>query len=123
MNRHYVRALDQHYTWDGDNGLLRFDDGIIYDCHEAILLAEGKPCDEDIRAVHAIKKIFDGQLVAPPDPDPWVVSHPQAEVRKAIAASVLPSMARKRGKSTKCKSDSLNGNSPVQMQLDFQTRK
>jgi hypothetical protein len=119
MKRQYVKALDQYYTWDADNGRLNFDDGIAYTGYEAILLAEGKPCDEDIRAVHTIKKIFDGQLVGAPDPDPWVVPHPKTEVQKSCPASVLSSMARKRFKSGRSDKSALNGNSPVQMQLDL----
>jgi hypothetical protein len=119
MNRQYVKALGQYYIWDADNGLLCFDDGVIYTGYESILLAEGKPDDEDIRAVHAIKKIFDGQLIAPDAADPWLMPHPKAEVRKSKAIPVLPSMARKFKSDKSDKSDPVGGPGAVQMQLDL----
>lgn len=58
----YVAALNQSYQFTG-NGIL-FEDGIEYTIHEAVAIARGDCTDEDIRAIHAVKRIFDGMIIA-----------------------------------------------------------
>jgi hypothetical protein len=53
--------LDLHYDFDGFN--LRFEDGVSYTLSEAVILAKGRPTRDDVRAVHALKKAFDGVLL------------------------------------------------------------
>jgi hypothetical protein len=62
MERKYVRALNLHYRFSPDEQTLTFDDGVVYTLDEAMLLAKGKANDEDIAAVHLVKKAFGATL-------------------------------------------------------------
>jgi len=61
----YVKALGQSYAVDEKTGDLVFADGIRYTVAEALELARGGAKTGTIRAVHQIKKLFDGEIVSP----------------------------------------------------------
>jgi hypothetical protein len=101
VKRCFVPALDQYYTWDGD--VLRFDDGVVYTTAEAILLAEGKPDDIDLKAVHLCKALLGGELT-PCDRDAKLAPYLpdlDVEMRKAPPVPLVSAMARKPGKDAK----------------------
>jgi len=50
------------YDHKEESNVIVFSDGVRYTISECLLLSKGRPSDDDIRAVHAIKKIFDGVL-------------------------------------------------------------
>jgi len=69
--------LDQFYTVYGkgsrrpdgtcrDSMSLVFDDGIEYTVSEAVTISKGFPSKDDIKAIHAVKKAFDGEVLARP---------------------------------------------------------
>jgi len=63
----YSEALRQKYQLVLDSRevpLLRFEDGVEYTIPEAMQLSRGADNDT-IRAVHAVKKIFHGELLIP----------------------------------------------------------
>jgi hypothetical protein len=60
-DEHYSRALDQHYEFDGQK--LTFEDGISYTLAEAVEVAKKARRDEDVRAVHLVKRVFDGEVL------------------------------------------------------------
>jgi len=57
---YWVEALQM--TYDYRDGVLIFTDGVKYTVHEAVLLSKGKLNDHDLRALHHVKKIFDGEI-------------------------------------------------------------
>ena len=57
---HWSEALQM--TYDYRDGVLIFTDGVKYSVHEAILLSKGKLNDHDLRAIHHVKKAFDGEI-------------------------------------------------------------
>lgn len=59
----YVKALKQSYVVDEKTGDLVFDDGTRYTLAEALELSRRRAKGRDIRAVHTIKKVFDGEIV------------------------------------------------------------
>lgn len=61
--RQYVPALDMHYEFDAETGLASFDDGVIYGVGEMIILSSEKVDTYTARAVHLIKKHFNGKLL------------------------------------------------------------
>lgn len=62
MNRSRARQLNLSYTYD--DGFLYFDDGVRYSLKEALHLTSA--ADEDIRAIHAVKRAFHGELLTDP---------------------------------------------------------
>lgn len=67
MGKHYVPALGQCYRFHPNRRVLEFDDQTEYTLREAIILAKGKAGDEVLRAVHLVKRIFDGVLITEKD--------------------------------------------------------
>lgn len=61
----YVPALRMSYRYDLSPSvlILTFDDGVSYTLAESLTLARGNPSPEDIRAVHYVKKLFDGDIL------------------------------------------------------------
>ena len=60
----YVAALNQSYSFV--KGRLVFEDGISYSLAEAIALNDPRLTPEDIQAIHLVKRIFDGEILAQP---------------------------------------------------------
>jgi len=60
----YVAALNQSYSFV--KGRLVFEDGISYSIAEAIALNDPRLTPEDIQAIHLVKRIFDGEILAQP---------------------------------------------------------
>ena len=57
---HWSESLQM--TYDYRDGVLIFTDGVKYTVHEAVLLSKGKLNDDDFRAIHHVKKVFDGEI-------------------------------------------------------------
>lgn len=57
----YSRVLSLHYEYFPDIDLIRFEDGVCYTMQEAIIIS--RMGDEDVKAVHLVKKIFGGELL------------------------------------------------------------
>jgi len=91
----YVRALNQHYRMTEDGDELVFDDGVRYTVREAMILAKGGAKDEEIRAVHAVKKIFRGVLEEFPF---GLVQSAVPPVHETAPVQAVRTMASKRGK-------------------------
>jgi hypothetical protein len=62
MDDIWVRALQLSYRYNSETGILVFSDGVKYNLFESILLSKGKLCDEDLMAIHQVKKVFDGEI-------------------------------------------------------------
>jgi len=60
LKDNWVHALQM--TYDYKDGILTFTDGVKYTIKEAVLLSKGKIQDHDLRFIHLIKKIFDGEI-------------------------------------------------------------
>lgn len=58
--RKYSKALRQSYTLL-ESGHLQFEDGVKYTIAEALHLSTAS--DQDIRAIHYVKKQFNGELI------------------------------------------------------------
>jgi hypothetical protein len=61
--KQFVPALDQNYRYQDNRKILEFDDGTEYTLREAAIIAKGKPNDDDLRAIHLVKRIFDGVVI------------------------------------------------------------
>ena len=59
----FVKSLDQSYTWDDGRGAMVFEDGVSYSVSELLAYSKRDTSPEDQRAIHNVKKIFDGVLV------------------------------------------------------------
>jgi hypothetical protein len=57
----YVPALSMSYTWTKGRAL--FPDGVTYTAPELIELASKTERPEDIRKLHMVKKIFNGEIL------------------------------------------------------------
>ena len=61
---HWVPALQMSYDYHPRTGMIVFTDGIKYTLEEFMIMAKGRLYnDDDIRAIHEVKKMFDGELV------------------------------------------------------------
>jgi hypothetical protein len=58
---YFSGVLEQHYEIAPD-GTIRFEDGTDYDRREIVRLRDASP--EVIREVHALKRVFDGEVVS-----------------------------------------------------------
>lgn len=56
-----VKALGMSYEFRG--GKMIFSDGVEYSINEAATMARDRLTDDDIRAIHLVKKLFDGEIV------------------------------------------------------------
>ena len=134
--RQFVKALSQHYIFDADNCVLIFDDGIRYTTDEAIIISKGVPRNADLRAIHQIKKIFDGEVVGIGDESPfsgWIVPRTEPPVPRAASSSVVPVLAGKLSSRKNRSGGSHKGSPPpegrderggsLQMRLTFTKRK
>jgi hypothetical protein len=61
----HVKSLNQSYSFDSRTGLATFEDGVKYSAAEMVHVAHTGGSDVDIRALHLIKKLFDGEIVVP----------------------------------------------------------
>lgn len=50
------------YRYCPETGTLTFTDGVKYTIDEAVQLSKGKLSDDDLMAIHQIKKMFDGEI-------------------------------------------------------------
>jgi hypothetical protein len=58
------------YIRERNERQLETSDGVIYDKREAVLLA--RESSDDLRTIHQVKKLFDGEVVGPPaNPEAW----------------------------------------------------
>lgn len=58
------------YIKERNERQLETSDGVIYDKRDAVLLARESP--DDLRAIHKVKKLFDGERIDPPaNPEAW----------------------------------------------------
>jgi hypothetical protein len=60
----FVAALNQSYRFEGDR--IVFQDGVSYTIEEAVHIARDRLDDDDIQAIHLVKKLFDGEIVVQP---------------------------------------------------------
>jgi len=67
-SEHRSDALGLGYTLD-PGGIL-FEDGVRYTLPEAMEVSRTASCADDVRAVHLIKKRFDGRIIVPAKPKP-----------------------------------------------------
>lgn len=58
-----ARQLDMFYEYDECSGLLTMADGVTYTVVEALHLSRRREADADLRAIHGIKQVFDGEIV------------------------------------------------------------
>lgn len=65
---HRSDALGLGYVLDPD-GII-FDDGVRYTLPEAMEVSRTARTDDDVRAVHLVKKVFDGDIIIPDKPKP-----------------------------------------------------
>jgi len=63
LAKQYVPALNQEYRYWNSRKILEFDDGTEYTLREAVIIAQGKPKDEDLCAIHLVKQVFDGVVM------------------------------------------------------------
>ena len=63
LAKQYVPALNKNYRYHDNRKILEFDDGTEYTLREAVIIAQGKPTDEDQRAIHLVKQVFDGVVM------------------------------------------------------------
>lgn len=63
LAKQYVPALNQEYRYHPNRKILEFDDGTEYTLEEAVILARGGADEDAQRAVHLVKRVFDGVLV------------------------------------------------------------
>ena len=59
----YSKDLDLEYVFDGDT--LTFVDGVTYSIPEALHLSQTGASPQTIRAIHRVKKAFDGEILVP----------------------------------------------------------
>ena len=103
MTEHYSEALHQTYELIGDGrspsgveGLI-FEDGVKYTMLEAVYLSRAS--DADIRALHAIKKAFSGEILIPGVNDGWTQSEGwSAKKVYHIAAGTVSKIDKKKNK-------------------------
>lgn len=62
IRKNYVPELDQSYRFE--NGAMIFEDGVQYTVQEAVLLSKGNCSPLDLQAIHEIKKLFGGSIIA-----------------------------------------------------------
>jgi hypothetical protein len=87
------------YLKERNERQLETSDGVIYDKREAVLLARETP--EDLKAVHKVKKLFDGEAVEPPaNPEVW---NSETGAVQALWKSRLYGPPAKRKRVSKCK--------------------
>jgi len=80
----YCKELDVKIREYDDSRLIT-NDGVFYRKDEAILLA--RECVDDLRTIHKIKKLFEGEYVDKPKPNPhWRI---ESEAVKALWDSRL----------------------------------
>lgn len=60
----FVAALNQSYRFEGDR--IVFQDGVSYTIAESLHIAKDRLDDDDIQAIHLVKKLFDGEIVVQP---------------------------------------------------------
>lgn len=68
----FVSALNQSYRFEGDR--IVFQDGVSYTIDEVVHIARDASAtlgnhrldDDDIQAIHLVKKMFDGEIVVQP---------------------------------------------------------
>jgi len=60
----FVAALNQSYRFEGDR--IVFQDGVSYTIAESLHIAKDRLDDDDIQAIHLVKKLFDGEILAQP---------------------------------------------------------
>jgi len=60
----YAPQIGQSYCFI--KGKLVFEDGISYSISEALSLCDPRLTPEDIQAIHLVKKMFDGEILAQP---------------------------------------------------------
>ena len=61
MKKEYVPAIGQSYTFK--DGRAVFDDGVVYTFEEMMHLSERRAAGEDLKAIHIVKKAFDGEII------------------------------------------------------------
>lgn len=59
----YVPELDQNYRYHRNRQVLEFDDGTEYSLREAVILAQGRAGEDTLKAVHLVKRTFNGVLM------------------------------------------------------------
>jgi hypothetical protein len=93
-----VRALNQHYRLTDDatgKVVLRFDDGTEYTLEEAMLIAKGRAKEEDVRAIHLVKREFHGVLEGFPYGLDKIMPQPDPALQKAAPVQAVRKVARK----------------------------
>lgn len=62
MIRKITHCRSLTYKYDAETGICTFEDGTAYTLREMIFIAKQKLTDEDMDALHVVKKVFDGEL-------------------------------------------------------------
>jgi len=65
-----AKSLGLSYTYDPENAVLRFEDGVDYTAAEALSLSRPGIIPADLRAIHRVKKAFDGEILTGPAEQP-----------------------------------------------------
>jgi hypothetical protein len=73
LAKQFVPALNQNYRYWDHKRILEFDDGTEYALREAVIIAKGKPNDEDLKALHLIKRVFDGVVMTEQEIDDFIL--------------------------------------------------
>jgi len=66
MEPEFVKSVGQSYRYDARTGNVEFSDGVIYTLDETLELARKGAVGQDLKAVHEVKKAFDGELLTAP---------------------------------------------------------
>lgn len=67
QNPVYSEDLELHYQFHRNRGVLEFEDGVEYTVRESLIISRGRPKPEELKKLHEIKKIFNGEFLTKED--------------------------------------------------------
>ena len=67
QNPVYSEDLELHYQFHRNRGVLEFEDGVEYTVRESLIISKGRPKPEELKKLHEIKKIFNGEFLTKED--------------------------------------------------------
>lgn len=80
-----VPCIRESYTYNPVTGIFEFTDGVKYTLAEAVELSKGCAGAETIRAVHRVKRIFDGVIEGFPSVTPQTEKTEKIEKKEVNA--------------------------------------
>lgn len=89
LAKQYVPALNQNYRYHDNRKILEFDDGIEYTLREATIMAQGRANDEDQRAIHLVKQVFDGVVMTEREIDDFLFFNENSETLTKERRNIL----------------------------------